>query len=1033
MRLTLLVFLVLASFAVGSTPPNIVVIYSDDHAYQAISAYGDDRKLIETPNIDRLARQGMRFDRCLVTNSICGPARATILTGKYSHLNGFVNNSNSVFDGSQLTFPKLLQKAGYQTAMIGKWHLGSDPTGFDFWQILPGQGAYYNPPMIRMGERIKVPGYVTDIVGDVSLEWLRKRDKSKPFLLMSQHKAPHRSWEPPLRHLGFDRDRVYAEPATLFDDYAGRGIAERDQDMTLEKTFTERDAKLAPPIGLTPEQRAQWDAYYEPRNAKFRADNPTGKDLVRWRYQRYMHDYLATVKAVDENVGRVLDFLEQEGLAENTVVVYSSDQGFFLGEHGWFDKRWIFEESVRTPLIVRWPGVTKAGSTSPALVSNVDFAQTFLDLAGVPVPDEMQGRSLRPLLGGNRPADWRTAFYYQYFEYPAPHRVRPHYGVITDRFKLVRFFGTGEDYWELFDRVNDPHELKSVYGHPDYAATTADLEKELIRLRKELKVPEDVPPSWLGRTRANAAPAAPAAPPLFPGTGAHRRVITGASPEAQRYFDQGVAFVSGFNHDEGLLAMQHATRLEPECAMAWWGVALACSPHINSPGVSAERATLAREAWVQATKRSASATPAERDLIRAMGTRFSEDPKAKRGPLDEAYAAAMRDVWRAHPGDADIGAWFVDALMMLRPWDLWKKSGEAQPETAEVLAVLDATLRLDGRHPLANHLAVHAHEASPQPERGDAAAEALRQIAPGIGHLVHMSSHIDVRRGRWEQAIVANTRSIEANFRYRETAGRPLDRFLSYMGHDYHLLTFAAMMSGRSALAAQTMRDLFAKMPAEWNRESATADGYFAMHFDVMKRFGKWEEILAAPEPIEQYPHARAWRLLARGIAYAAKGDPVAARAEERAFVEARTKLPAKASYRRNPLTDVMDIAAKLLDGEILIREGRIELALTALREAVEREDNLRYSEPPAWAQPVRHALGAALLQRLRLEEAEQVYRDDLARNPDNGWSLFGLAQSLRLQNRLPAEATALEARFKEVWAKADVVLTSSCFCQPGV
>jgi arylsulfatase A-like enzyme len=502
----------------AATTPNIVIIFSDDHAYQAISAYGDPRKLIETPNIDRLARQGMRFDRCLVTNSICGPSRATALTGKYNHLNGFVNNTNQTFDGSQTTFPQLLQKAGYQTAMIGKWHLGSDPTGFDFWQILPGQGVYYNPPMIRMGQRIKVPGYVTDVVGDLSLEWLKQRDKTKPFLLMSQHKAPHREWSPALRHLDFDRDRVYPEPATLFDDYAGRGAAEREQDMTLEKTFTELDTKLVAPPGLTPEQRATWDAYYGPRNAAFRAAKPEGKDLVRWRYQRYMHDYLATVKALDENVGRVLDYLDQEGLAENTVVIYASDQGFYLGEHGWFDKRWIFEESVRTPLIVRWPGVTKAGVASSALVSNLDFAETILDAAGVPVPAEMQGRSLRPILAGQTPADWRTAFYYQYFEYPTPHRVRPHYGVITDRYKLVRFEGVGESSWELFDRLKDPNELKSVHGDPAYAAITADLEQQLARLRTELKVPAAIPATWYGnpgggpngakqKQKANVAPA----------------------------------------------------------------------------------------------------------------------------------------------------------------------------------------------------------------------------------------------------------------------------------------------------------------------------------------------------------------------------------------------------------------------------------------------------------------------------------------------------------------------------------------------
>lgn len=434
-----------ATAAAPKPPPNIVFIFSDDHAYQAISAYGDERKLLESPNIDRIAKSGMRFDRCVVPNSICGPARATILTGKYNHLNGFPNNSNSRFDGAQTTFPKLLQKAGYQTAIVGKWHLGSDPTGFDFWQILPGQGAYYNPAMIKQGKQIKLEGYVTDIVTDVTLDWLKQRDKSKPFLLMSQHKAPHRDWSPALRHLGFDNDRVYPEPPTLFDDYSGRGVAERDQDMTIAITMNDRDLKLSEPRLLTPEQRRKWDAYYNPRNEKFRAANLQGRDLVRWKYQRYMHDYLATLKAVDESVGRVLDYLEKEGLADNTIVIYSSDQGFYLGEHGWFDKRWIFEESLRTPLLVRWPGVTRAGSVNRDLVSNVDFAQTLLEVAGVRAPDDMQGESFVPLLRGQRPSDWRTSFYYQYYEWPRPHRVRPHYGVVTDRYKLVRFYGTGED------------------------------------------------------------------------------------------------------------------------------------------------------------------------------------------------------------------------------------------------------------------------------------------------------------------------------------------------------------------------------------------------------------------------------------------------------------------------------------------------------------------------------------------------------------------------------------------------------------
>lgn len=478
----------------GAAPPNIVFIFSDDHAYQAISAYGDPRKLVETPNIDRIAREGIRFDRCLVPNSICGPSRATVLTGMYSHRNGFYNNTNCRFDGSQTTFPKLLQAAGYQTAIVGKWHLVSDPTGFDFWEILPGQGVYYNPPMIRNGERVKHQGYVTDIITEESLAWLRQRDRSKPFLLMCQHKAPHREWEPALKHLNHDGDRHYDPPETLFDDYAGRGKAEREQDMTIAGTMTPRDMKLVTPGQLTPEQKAAWDAYYGPRNEAYRQAHPQGDDLVRWRYDRYLHDYLGCIKSVDESVGRILDWLDQEGLADNTIVVYSSDQGFYLGEHGWFDKRWIFEESLRTPLVVRWPSVIKPGSVNREIVSNLDFAPTLLEAAGVAPPAEMQGRSFVPLLRGAAPADWRKSFYYHYYEHPAVHSVARHYGVVTDRYKLVRFYEPGFNYWELFDLQTDPHELKSVYGDSAYAAVQKELEAELARLRSELKVTEEDPP-----------------------------------------------------------------------------------------------------------------------------------------------------------------------------------------------------------------------------------------------------------------------------------------------------------------------------------------------------------------------------------------------------------------------------------------------------------------------------------------------------------------------------------------------------------
>jgi arylsulfatase A-like enzyme len=500
-------------FAAEPTRPNILFVFSDDHAYQAISAYNDSRKLLDTPNIDRVGKEGMRFDRCLVPNSICGPSRASVLTGKYSHANGFYNNTNSRFDGSQTTFPKLLRSAGYHTALVGKWHLVSDPTGFDYWHILPGQGVYYNPPMIDNGKRVRHEGYTTDIITDISLEWLKRRDKSKPFLLMCQHKAPHREWEPALRHLGFDHDRTYPEPPSLFDDYSGRGQAERDQDMTIANTMVPKDLKLTPPQNLNPDQLKLWNAYYEPRNAAFAQAHLSGKELVRWRYNRYMHDYLACVKAVDESVGRLLQYLEDEGLAQNTLVVYTADQGFYLGEHGWFDKRWIFEESLRTPLLVRWPGVIKASSVNQDLVSNLDFAETFLEAAGVPPEPAMQGRSLIPLFKGQTPADWRKSFYYEYYEYPVPHHVRPHYGVVTDRYKLVHFYIPDVDYWELFDRTKDPQELRSVYDDAAYAQVVKGLKVELDRLRGELRVPAEPPKEAYGRLFAPPEPAKKAADP----------------------------------------------------------------------------------------------------------------------------------------------------------------------------------------------------------------------------------------------------------------------------------------------------------------------------------------------------------------------------------------------------------------------------------------------------------------------------------------------------------------------------------------
>ena len=470
--------------AADPQPPNIVYIMSDDHGYQTLSCYGSD--LIQTPNLDRIANEGMRFNRAFVTNSICGPSRAVMLTGKYSHLNGFRTNRDR-FDGSQPHLAKYLQQAGFQTAVIGKWHLKSEPTGFDYYHVLQGQGPYYNPPMDTPGGVVKHTGYTTDIITDETLKWLDdRRDKAEPFMLMYQHKAPHRNWMPSPKHLNDFDDAEIPEPLTLFDDYAGRTSPARDQKMMIARDLTPNDLKLVEPRGLTAEQLAIWKKAYEPKNEAFRQANLQGKELVRWKYQRYVKDYLRCVKSVDENVGRVLDYLDQNGLTENTLVIYTSDQGWYLGEHGWFDKRWMYEESFRTPLMARWPGKIKAGSTSDQMVMNLDFAPTILDAVGAEIPDDMQGKSFLPVLIGQQSEPFRTELYYHYYEFPGAHSVAKHDGVRTDRYKLIHFYDVGT--WELYDLQKDPREMQSVYDDPAYQEIQQQLKTKLQALRQKYRV-----------------------------------------------------------------------------------------------------------------------------------------------------------------------------------------------------------------------------------------------------------------------------------------------------------------------------------------------------------------------------------------------------------------------------------------------------------------------------------------------------------------------------------------------------------------
>lgn len=497
--------------------PNIVFIFSDDHAQAAISAYGSHLKnAAPTPNIDRIADEGAIFERSYCANSICGPSRACILTGKHSHKNGFTDNEACVFDGDQPTFPKYLQKAGYQTALIGKWHLVSQPQGFDYWEVFPGQGFYTNPDFIQMdGSTKHMEGYCTDLVTDKALHWLKNgRDQGKPFLLMCQNKAPHRNWIPAQRHYDLFKDVEIPEPDTLFDNYEGRSPAVARQKMTIAKDFTWGHdmllhGKPADPrfLGgmengeyqrMTPEQKEAFDKAYAKENEKLMADLAAGKmddtAVIRWKYQRYIKNYLRCIKAVDENVGRVLDYLDQSGLTENTIVIYSADQGFYLGEHGWYDKRWIFEESLSMPFLIRWPGVVKKGVRAKALIQNIDYAPTFLQMAGLTIPGDMQGRSLLPVLKdqGKAPADWRTGIYYAYYG-ENTHSVPMHDGVRTDRYKI--FFLPNSQEWQLFDMEKDPKELKSVHADPAYQTILADMKRRYHALRQEYEVNNSVIPT----------------------------------------------------------------------------------------------------------------------------------------------------------------------------------------------------------------------------------------------------------------------------------------------------------------------------------------------------------------------------------------------------------------------------------------------------------------------------------------------------------------------------------------------------------
>jgi len=520
--------------------------------------------------------------------------------------------------------------------------------------------------------------------------------------------------------------------------------------------------------------------------------------------------------------------------------------------------------------------------------------------------------------------------------------------------------------------------------------------------------------------------------PFFEGLGSYTRTITTTSPEAQKYFNQGLNFLFGFNHGAAIRAFQAAETIDPGCAMAHWGVALACGPHINFPVVPPPAAELAWKELALAQEHVAHTSAVEQALIEALSHRYADPQPEDRGPLDQAYADAMRSAWKAHSDDPDVGALFAEAMMDLRPWDQWTHEGQPQSGTDEILATLEQVMKLNLNHPFANHLYIHALEASPHPERALAAADRMRDLQPGLAHNVHMPSHIDIRIGHWYEAITANLKAVEADRRYRAIVGEPKGLIVFYAAHNQHMLAYAAMMTGQRDLAIEQIRAMVKGMPEdELKKYAMLTEAFVAMPYEVLIRFGLWDEILAEPDHPEFMVFTRAFRHAARGIAYAANGDVKSARVEQTAFLEASKLVPAEDAFGNNSCQALLAIATPMLDGEILIREGKLDEGLNQLRTAVSAEDTLRYDEPPGWILPVRHSLGANLMQAGRFAEAEQVYRDDLARLPENGWSLFGLARSLELQQK-GDEAAVVEARYHKIWSNADVQITSSCLCQPG-
>jgi tetratricopeptide (TPR) repeat protein len=520
--------------------------------------------------------------------------------------------------------------------------------------------------------------------------------------------------------------------------------------------------------------------------------------------------------------------------------------------------------------------------------------------------------------------------------------------------------------------------------------------------------------------------------PVFQGLGSYSRIVTTESAAARQYFNQGLGFYHGFNHGAAIRAFQEAAKADPKCAMAHWGVALANGPHINYPLVPPPAAEAAWKALQLALQNAEKAAPVEKALIDALSKRYANPQPADRKPLDEAYAAAMREVWKQYPTDPDVGVLFAEAMMDLSPWNQWTKDGQPNPGTEEIVATLDAVLKLNENHPMANHLYIHAVEASPNPEKADVAADRLRKLQPGLAHNVHMPSHIDIRRGRWQQAIETNEKAVVADQKYRKIVGPPTGLLPVYAAHNRHMLAYGALMTGQRELAMKHVRAMVAELPAKFVKDAPEfADGFVAVPLEVLVRFGRWDEILREPDKYApKFLFTRAFHHAARATAFAAEGETEKARKEQALFVEKANAVPKETPIGNNTAGVIISLATHLLEGEILVAEKKLDAGIAELQTAAKEEDALKYDEPPAWMIPIRHSLGAVLMKMRRFAEAEQIYREDLVRLPENGWSLFGLAESLRQQQKNPDEVAALTEKFSKTWAKSDTKITTSCLCQ---